>query len=232
MGPNDPSTVQSALPARDDDRSSSGLSDLEAVKEVARARSDIVREIEKRIVGQRAVIDHLITALLARGHCLFIGVPGLAKTLLISTLAEALDLSFQRIQFRKRETSPQRVELARVLSPARLRQLQELVLRVPVADHVVQHAVALSRATRPGPEAPDFVREYVSWGAGPRASQVLILAGKARAILDGRFAVSTDDVRALARPTFEHRLIVNYKAEAEGIKAATLVDRLLAVVRT
>ena len=350
MGPNDPSTVQSALPARDDDRSSSGLSDLEAVKEVARARSDIVREIEKRIVGQRAVIDHLITALLARGHCLFIGVPGLAKTLLISTLAEALDLSFQRIQFTpdlmpadipgtdvleedhatgkrsfrfipgpifanliladeinrtppktqaallqamqerqvtaggrtfslelpflvfatqnpieqegtyplpeaqldrfmfqldvdypsareegeivKRETSPQRVELARVLSPARLRQLQELVLRVPVADHVVQHAVALSRATRPGPDAPDFVREYVSWGAGPRASQVLILAGKARAILDGRFAVSTDDVRALARPTFEHRLIVNYKAEAEGIKAATLVDRLLAVVRT
>jgi MoxR-like ATPase len=320
-------------------------SDLEAVKEVARARAEIVREIEKRIIGQRQVIDHLLTALFARGHCLFVGVPGLAKTLLISTLAETLNLSFQRIQFTpdlmpsditgtdileedhatgrrsfrfikgpifanlvladeinrtppktqaallqsmqeyrvtaggqtyplalpflvfatqnpieqegtyplpeaqldrfmfqvdvdyptdleeqeivKQQTSPVRAELKRVLSPERILELQELVLRVPAADHVVKHAVALARATRPGKDAPPFVNEYVSWGAGPRASQYLVLAGKARAILDGRFVVSTDDVRALARITLQHRLIVNYKAESEGITPAAIVDRLL-----
>jgi MoxR-like ATPase len=323
-------------------------SDLEAVKEVARARAEIVREIEKRIIGQVRVVDHLLTALFARGHSLFVGVPGLAKTLLISTLAETLNLSFQRIQFTpdlmpsditgtdvleadnttgrrsfrfikgplfanlvladeinrtppktqaallqsmqefrvtaggqtyplalpflvfatqnpieqegtyplpeaqldrfmfqidvdypteaeeldivKQQTSPGRVELKRVLSPERILELQELVLRVPAADHVVKYAVALARATRPGPAAPDFVREYVSWGAGPRASQSLILAGKARAILDGRFAVATDDVKALARPTLQHRLIVNYKAEAEGITAASLIERLIETV--
>ena len=326
-----------------------GIGDLEAVKEVARARAEILREIEKRIIGQRDVIDHLLTALFARGHCLFVGVPGLAKTLLISTLAETLNLSFQRIQFTpdlmpsditgtdvleedhatgrrifrfikgpifanlvladeinrtppktqaallqsmqeyrvtaggatyplalpflvfatqnpieqegtyplpeaqldrfmfqvdvdyptdaeeieivKQQTSPQRTELKRVLSPERILELQELVLRVPAADHVVKYAVALARATRPGPQAPDFVREFVSWGAGPRASQYLVLAGKARAILDGRFAVSTDDVRALARPTLEHRLIVNYKAEAEGLTSQALVDRLVDAVK-
>jgi len=325
------------------------VSDLEAVKEVARARAEIVREIEKRIIGQRAVVDQLLTALFARGHCLFVGVPGLAKTLLISTLAETLNLSFQRIQFTpdlmpsditgtdvleedhatgrrsfrfikgplfanlvladeinrtppktqaallqsmqeyrvtaggatyalalpflvfatqnpieqegtyplpeaqldrfmfevdvdypsdleeieivKQQTSPGRAELRRVLSPERIIELQELVLRVPAADHVIKYAVALARATRPGPQAPDVVREFVAWGAGPRASQYLILAGKARAILDGRFAVSTDDVRALARPTLQHRLIVNYKAEAEGMTSAALVDRLLEVVK-
>jgi MoxR-like ATPase len=327
-----------------------GPSDLEAVKEVARARAEILREIEKRIIGQREVIDHLLTALFARGHCLFVGVPGLAKTLLISTLAETLNLSFQRIQFTpdlmpsditgtdvleedhatgrrtfrfikgpifanlvladeinrtppktqaallqsmqeyrvtaggttyplalpflvfatqnpieqegtyplpeaqldrfmfqidvdypsdaeemeivKQVTSPGRMELKRVLSPERIIELQELVLRVPAADHVVRYAVNLARASRPGPQAPDFVREFVSWGAGPRASQYLVLAGKARAILDGRFAVSTDDVRALARPTLEHRLIVNYKAEAEGVSSQSLIDRLVEVVKS
>jgi MoxR-like ATPase len=133
----------------------------------------------------------------------------------------------EEMEIVKQQTSPQRTELRRVLSPERILELQELVLRVPAADHVVKHAVALARATRPGDGAPDFVREYVSWGAGPRASQYLVLAGKARAILDGRFAVSTDDIRALARPTLQHRLIVNYKAEAEGVTPAKLVDRLL-----
>jgi MoxR-like ATPase len=354
MGENDHNAAESALPATDlpdgaRQTPAPRSNDLEAVKEVARARAEILREIEKRIIGQREVIDHLLTALFARGHCLFVGVPGLAKTLLISTLAETLNLSFQRIQFTpdlmpsditgtdileedhatgrrtfrfikgpifanlvladeinrtppktqaallqsmqeyrvtagghtydlslpflvfatqnpieqegtyplpeaqldrfmfqidvdypsdeeevlivRQQTSPQRTELRRVLSPERILELQDLVLRVPAADHVVRHAVALARATRPGPHAPDFVREYVSWGAGPRASQYLVLAGKARAILDGRFAVSTDDVRSLARPTLEHRLIVNYKAEAEGITSQQLVDRLLDVVK-
>src|SRR5688500_7557631 len=308
-----------------------------------------MREIEKRIVGQRGVIDHLLTALFARGHCLFVGVPGLAKTMLISTLAETLNLSFQRIQFTpdlmpsditgtdileedqatgrrsfrfikgpifanlvladeinrtppktqaallqsmqeyrvtaggqtyplplpflvfatqnpveqegtyplpeaqldrfmfqvdvdypsedeeeeivRQQTSDHHPELSRVLSPQRIMQLQDLVRRVPVADHVVKYAVALARSTRPTtPSAPPFIRESVSWGAGPRASQFLILAAKARAILDGRFAVSTEDVAALARPTLQHRLILNYRAEAEGLRAGDLVDRLLAVV--
>jgi MoxR-like ATPase len=322
--------------------------DLEAVAEMARAHDELVAEIEKRIIGQRKVIEQLLIALFSRGHCLFVGVPGLAKTLLISTLAEALNLRFSRIQFTpdlmpaditgtevleedhatgrrafrfiggpvfanlvladeinrtppktqaallqsmqeykvtagghthdlplpflvfatqnpieqegtyplpeaqldrfmfqvdvdypteaeeeeiaRQQTSDYKPELRRVLSPQRIVELQDLVRRVPAADHVVKYAVALARATRPGPDAPAFIREYVSWGAGPRASQYLILAGKARAILDGRFAVSTGDVAALARPTLQHRLILNYRAEAEGLRTGDLVDRLLSVV--
>jgi MoxR-like ATPase len=323
--------------------------DLDAVAELAEAHGQIIREIEKRIIGQRSVIEQLLVALFARGHTLFVGVPGLAKTLLISTLSETLNLSFQRIQFTpdlmpaditgtevleedhttgkrvfkfikgpvfanlvladeinrtppktqaallqsmqeyrvtaggtthelplpflvfatqnpveqegtyplpeaqldrfmfqvdvdypseseeeeivRQQTSDHRPELARVLSPQRIIYLQDLVRRVPAADHVVKYAVALARSTRPtSPGAPQFVRDAVSWGAGPRASQFLILAGKARAILSGRFAVSVEDVRALARPTLQHRLILNYRAEAEGVRAGDIVDRLLSVV--
>jgi MoxR-like ATPase len=324
-------------------------SDLEAVAELADAHKQIVNEIEKRIIGQRRVIDQLLVALFARGHTLFVGVPGLAKTLLISTLAETLNLSFQRIQFTpdlmpsditgtevleedhttgrrifrfikgpvfanlvladeinrtppktqaallqsmqeyrvtaggtthdlplpflvfatqnpieqegtyplpeaqldrfmfqvdvdypseaeeeeivRQQTSDHRPDLSRVLSPQRILQLQDLVRRVPAADHVIKYAVALARATRPtAPNAPAFVRDAISFGAGPRASQFLILGAKARAILDGRFAVSTEDVAALARPTLQHRLILNYRAEAEGQRAGELVDRLVSVV--
>ena len=324
--------------------------DLRAVEEIAAARREIAREIEKRIVGQSAVIDHLLTALFARGHCLFVGVPGLAKTLLISTLAETLNLSFSRVQFTpdlmpsditgtkvlkknhstgkrffrfihgpifanliladeinrtppktqaallqsmqeykvtaggqtyelalpflvfatqnpieqegtyplpeaqldrfmfqvdvtypsemeeeeivRQETSSYAPDLRGVLSPQRILELQELVLRVPAADHVIKYAVALTRRTRPTePSAPEFVRQYVSWGAGPRASKFLILAGKARAILDGRFAVSLEDVRDLARPTLQHRIILNYRAEAEGVRSGDVVERLLAGIR-
>src|SRR5690606_41022074 len=97
------------------------------------------------------------------------------------------------------------------------------------ADHVIKYAVALTRRTRPGEaSAPEFVRQYVSWGAGPRASKYLVLAGKARAILSGRFAVSVEDIQALARPTLQHRIILNYRAEAEGVRSGDIVDRLLA----
>ncbi len=336
--------------------------DLRAVEEIARARADISAEVQKRIVGQTAVVDALLTALFARGHCLFVGVPGLAKTLLISTLAEVLDLKFNRIQFTpdlmpsditgtdvleedqgtgrrafrfihgplfanivladeinrtppktqaallqamqeqrvtaggrthaleapflvfatqnpieqegtyplpeaqldrfmfevdvdypssdeevtivKQSTSAYKPPLKKVLSPARILALQELVLRVPVADHVVRYAVALARASRPPAKngldktapvakvgALDFVREFVSFGAGPRASQYLILAAKARAILDGRPAPTTEDVRALARPVLQHRLIMNFHAEAEGVQTVQLIERLLEVVR-
>jgi MoxR-like ATPase len=275
--------------------------------------------VSRRIVGQAEVIDQMLVALFARGHCLFVGVPGLAKTLLVSTVAEALDLKFSRIQFTpdlmpsditgtdileedpttgkrsfrfipgpvfaqilladeinrtppktqaallqsmqegkvtaagrtwpleppflvfatqnpieqegtyplpeaqldrfmfqidvgypsaeeeleivKRTTGGADQTVTKVLDPARILALQALVRRVPVADHVVEYAVNLARATRPeDPAAPTFVREFLAWGAGPRASQYLVLAGKARALLDGRLTVSREDVRALAPP--------------------------------
>ena len=323
--------------------------DLRAVEEIARARVEIKAEVEKRIIGQQPVIDQLLTSLFARGHCLFVGVPGLAKTLLISTLAEVLDLSFNRIQFTpdlmpsditgtdvleedhasgrrvfrfirgpifanivladeinrtppktqaallqamqegrvsaggqthvlappflvfatqnpieqegtyplpeaqldrfmfqvdvgyptadeevaivKQQTSAYRPITKKVLSPERIMGLQDLVLRVPVADHVVRYAVALVRATRPSESTLPFVKENVAFGAGPRASQFLILGGKAKAILEGRPAASVEDVRALAHPTLQHRIITNFHAEAEGIRPRAIIDRLLESVR-
>ena len=322
--------------------------DLQAVAAIARARAQIAAEIGKRIIGQREVVDHLLTAMFARGHCLFVGAPGLAKTLLISTLADVLNLSFNRIQFTpdlmpsditgtdileedhatgrrffkfikgpifcnvlladeinrtppktqaallqamqehrvsaggqtyelappflvfatqnpieqegtyplpeaqldrfmfqidvdypgaedeveivKSTTSAQRKTLGKVLSPEEIIALQDLVMRVPVADHVVRYAVSLARRSRPADvAAPDFVKEYVAWGAGPRASQYLVLAGKARAILDGRFAVGIEDVKALARPILQHRILPNFHAEAQGVRSTELIDRLLAL---
>ncbi len=324
--------------------------DLAAVHELAEAKRALLGEIGKRIVGQKEVVEALLIALFARGHCLFVGVPGLAKTLLISTVAEALDLSFNRIQFTpdlmpsditgtdvleedhttgrrafrfvkgpifanllladeinrtppktqaallqamqeyrvtaggetypldlpflvfatqnpieqegtyplpeaqldrfmfyvqvaypsaaeeleivRSTTQAARGVLRRILSPGKIRQLQELVLRVPAADHVVKHAVELARLTRPGdPAAPDFVKENVSWGAGPRAGQYLVLGAKSRAILDGRMAAGVEDVRALARHVLVHRVITNFRAESEGVTSAAVVDRLLAHVR-
>ncbi len=324
--------------------------DLEAVRRLADARTRLLGEIEKRIVGQRSVVDHLLVALFARGHGLFVGVPGLAKTLLISTVAEVLHLSFNRIQFTpdlmpsditgtdvleedhttgkrafrfvpgpifanllladevnrtppktqaallqamqeyrvtaggrtyplsppflvfatqnpieqegtyplpeaqldrfmfhvkvdypsaeeeveivRTTTTGARRPLSRLLSPEEITALQELVLRVPAADHVVRHAVELVRLTRPRePGAPDFVRELVEWGAGPRASQYLVLAAKARAVLDGRTAASVEDVRALAQPVLVHRVLTNFRAESDGVTSEQIVARLLEKVR-
>jgi MoxR-like ATPase len=325
-------------------------SDIAAVKALAAAREALLGQIGKRVVGQREVIEHLLIGLFARGHCLFVGVPGLAKTLLISTLADVLDLRFNRIQFtpdlmpsditgtdvleedrttgkrafrfvpgplfanlvladeinrtppktqaallqsmaeyritagghtypleqpflvfatqnpiEQEGTYPlpeaqldrfmffvdvgypsvdEEIEIVRsttsagprevkpVLTPAEIRQLQDLVLRVPVAEHVIRHAVELARRSRPkSPGAPDFIDRYLAWGAGPRASQYLVLAAKARAILGGRFAAEIEDVRAVARPVLRHRLIPNFHAEAEGINSAQIVERLLETVR-
>jgi MoxR-like ATPase len=324
--------------------------DLAAVEALARARKLLLTEIEKRIVGQREVVDHLLVSLFARGHCLFVGVPGLAKTLLISTVAEVLNLSFNRIQFTpdlmpsditgtdvleedhttgrrtfrfvqgplfanliladeinrtppktqaallqamqeyrvtaggqtypldlpflvfatqnpieqegtyplpeaqldrfmfyvnvhypsaeeeveivRSTTVATRRTLDRILSPHEIRDLQELVLRVPVADHVARHAVELVRMTRPtDASSPDFVKELVQWGAGPRASQYLVLGAKARAILDGRMTAAVEDVRALARPVLVHRVLTNFRAESENVSSEQIVDRLLEKVR-
>ncbi len=325
-------------------------SDLHAVQELHEARRVLLAEIEKRIVGQKNVVDSLLVALFARGHCLFVGVPGLAKTLLISTVSDVLDLSFNRIQFTpdlmpsditgtdvleedhttgrrtfrfvrgpifanllladeinrtppktqaallqamqeyrvtaggetypldlpflvfatqnpieqegtyplpeaqldrfmfyvnvsypsaqeeleivRSTTVSSRPPLHRVLSPHKIRELQDLVLRVPAADHVIRYAVELVRRTRPNEAgAPDFVKENVSWGAGPRASQYLILGAKSRAILDGRMAASEEDVRALTRNVLVHRVLTNFRAESEGVSSAQIVDRLVETVK-
>ncbi|NOJ95646.1 MoxR family ATPase [Corallococcus coralloides] len=323
---------------------------MRAVEELAQARNAIVEQIEKRVVGQRDVVEHLLISLFSRGHCLFVGVPGLAKTLLISTLADVLNLSFNRIQFTpdlmpsditgtdileedkttgrrsfrfmqgplfaniiladevnrtppktqaallqamqeyrvtaggrtyplelpflvfatqnpieqegtyplpeaqldrfmflvdvgyptaeeevqivKSTTAGAPPKLEKILSPERILALQELVRRVPVPDHVVRYAVDLVRHTRPKEAgAPDFVAKNVSWGAGPRASQYLVLASKARAILNGRFVATVEDVRALARPVLRHRVLPNFTAESDGITSVKLIDQLLTVVK-
>ncbi len=320
--------------------------DLAQVQALARAREQIAGEIGKRVIGQNDVIDHLLIALFARGHGLFVGVPGLAKTLLISTLADVLNLSFNRIQFTpdlmpsditgtdileedvttgkrafrfvpgpvfaniiladeinrtppktqaallqsmaeyrvtaggrtypldmpylvfatqnpieqegtyplpeaqldrfmfmidvgypsqeeevaivKATTGASRPTLAKVLSPETIRELQELILRVPAADHVVRAAVELVRRSRPAEaSAPTIVREFVQWGAGPRASQSLVLASKARAVLHGRTAASIEDLQALARPIMRHRIVTNFHAESEGVTSVSVVDELV-----
>ncbi|HEY8427541.1 MAG TPA: MoxR family ATPase [Sandaracinaceae bacterium] len=324
--------------------------DVARVERLAAARRAIVEQIKKRIVGQDEVIELMLVCLFARGHGLFVGVPGLAKTLLITTLAEVLSLRSNRIQFTpdlmpsditgtdvleedpksgerrfrfvpgpvfthvlladeinrtppktqaallqamaegrvtaggktypleppylvfatqnpieqegtyplpeaqldrflfqidvgypseeeeieivRRTTAPLGAPPEPVLDRAAILALQDLVPRVPVAPHVAEHAVALVRATRPdAPTAPATVKSYVSFGAGPRASQALVLGAKARAVLDGRFAAEIEDVRALAHPVLRHRIVASFRAEAEGVKAADVIASVLEAVR-
>ena len=125
------------------------------------------------------------------------------------------------------------LSVERVMKAADVIALQDIVRRVPCADHVAHYAMRLCRTTRRGQgDAPKFVEDYLAWGAGPRASQNLVLAGKARAILNGRFHVSIEDIRAVAHPVLRHRLITNFNAEADGIRADEIVDRLLSEVPT
>jgi MoxR-like ATPase len=139
----------------------------------------------------------------------------------------------EEYQIVKNTTGAQMPPLTKVLSPEQILSLQELVRRVPVPDHVVRYAVELVRHTRPKePGAKDFVAKNVSWGAGPRASQYLVLGAKARAILDGRYAATVEDIRALARPVLRHRVLPNFHAESEGITSVRLVDQLLEAVKT
>jgi MoxR-like ATPase len=320
-------------------------SDVERAHELARAKTRLVAEIKRRIVGQDEVIELLLIALFARGHGLFVGVPGLAKTLLITTLAEALSLRSNRVQFTpdlmptditgtdvleedaatgerrfrfvqgpiftnvlladeinrtppktqaallqamaegrvtaggktypletpyavfatqnpieqegtyplpeaqldrflfqidvgypsardeleivKRTTAPHDDAPNAVLTRPEILALQDLVPRVPVADHVVETAVALVRKTRPDdPSSTARVRELVAFGAGPRASQALVLGAKARAVLDGRFAAEVEDVHALALPVLRHRIVPSFRAEAEGVRASDLVSEI------
>jgi MoxR-like ATPase len=321
--------------------------DIQAMEKLSAAYRSIRGELGKIIVGQQAVVEQLMIAIFAQGHVLLEGVPGLAKTLMVSTLARTLNLSFNRIQFTPdlmpsdiigteviqedkasgtrqfrflkgpifaniiladeinrtppktqaalleamqekqvtiggvrntlpapffvlatqnpieqegtyslpeaqqdrfmfkvfvkypsydeeyliaaSTTSQHTAEIKPVLNDADILALQHLVRRVPVAAHVIHYALRLVRATRVlENDAPAFVKESVSWGAGPRGVQYLLLGGKARAVLEGRGHVTTDDIRAVARPVLRHRVITNFNAESQGITSDVVIDRLMA----
>ncbi|MFQ5429261.1 MAG: AAA family ATPase [Phycisphaerae bacterium] len=319
---------------------------IEAIETLAASRERILGELRKVIVGQTEVVDQLLVCLFARGHCILEGVPGLAKTRAISSLARTLSLSFNRIQFTPdlmpsditgteiieedkstgtrqlrfvqgpvfanvvladeinrtppktqaalleamqenqvtaagfthklpqpffvlatqnpieqegtyplpeaqldrfmfkvlvdypseeeelriigMTTSPEAEDLSRVFSGPDILALQEVVRRVPCAEHVMRYAMRLVRSSRPhGAGVPQFISDFVSWGAGPRASQNLVIAAKAMAILDGRFCVSIEDIRAVAHPVLRHRLVTNFNAEVDGVTSDQIVDWLL-----
>ena len=324
--------------------------DLAQVEEMGRKRSEIISEIKKVIVGQDTAIEEILIALFCRGHCLLVGVPGLAKTLLISTLAGIMELKFNRVQFtpdlmpsditgtdvleeavgsRQRtfrfikgpifanilladeinRTPPktqaallqamqeykvtaggvthhldlpffvlatqnpieqegtyplpeaqldrfmfnidinypspeQEMEIVasttcsyqpvldKVIHADKILEMQNLVRKVPASSHVIGYAVRLVRSSRPKEaEALPFVKEWTEWGAGPRASQHLILAAKARAVMHGRYVASVEDVKPVVPPILKHRIIVNFKAQAEGISSLDIIDRLMHEVK-
>jgi len=331
------------------DKTQGRTDDVATVEKLANAYQQIRSELGQVIVGQEAVVEQLLVVLFSRGHCILEGVPGLAKTLLVSTLARILSLSFSRIQFTpdlmpsditgtevieedrgtgsrslrfvkgpvfanivladeinrtppktqaalleamqenqvtaagfphklpkpfcvlatqnpieqegtyplpeaqldrfmfkvhvdypseeeevqivRMTTAPQEVDLERTLTARDILALQDIVRRVPCADHVIRYATKMTRLTRVDKgDVPQFIKDYVAWGAGPRASQNLVLTGKARAILKGRYYVSTEDIRAVAHPVLRHRVLTNFNAEADGVRSDDLVDQLIAAV--
>jgi MoxR-like ATPase len=324
--------------------------DPQAIARLNESYTHLRQELAKVVVGQQEVVEQLLISLFAGGHCLLVGVPGLAKTLLVRTLAEALSLAFNRIQFTpdlmpaditgteviqhdresgdrlfrfmpgpvfanvvladeinrtppktqaalleamqerqvtaggqrhplpqpffvlatqnpieqegtyplpeaqldrfmfevlvdypaedeelaivKQTTSDYVPRVTPTLTAEQIQEYAHLVRRVPVADHLVRYALQLARQTRVGrPEATEMVTKYVTWGAGPRASQYLILAAKARAALEGRFFASSDDIAAVAPPVLRHRIITNFNAEADGVTPDAIVEHLLAATK-
>jgi MoxR-like ATPase len=313
--------------------------DVEAADALRQSFEKLRSEIAKVVVGQEEVVKLVLTAIFCQGHSLLVGVPGLAKTLLVQTIAKSLDLQFKRIQFTpdlmpsdivgaetmdkernfhfvrgpifanivladeinrtppktqaalleamqeynvtiagvrydlprpffvlatqnpieqegtyplpeaqldrfmfnilldypsyqqevdivKNTTADELPEVAKVLTGDEITYFQHLVRRVPVADNVVEYAVKLSQATRPGLQGSAVSNEYLEWGAGPRASQYLVLGAKCNAIVNGKYSPDIEDVRAVARPVLRHRIVRNFKAEAEGMTVDKLIDRL------
>ena len=319
--------------------------DLQLLEKLDDVKSRFFSEIAKSIIGQKDVLNHILIALLCKGHTLIVGVPGLAKTLMIKSMADLLDLNFSRIQFTpdlmpsditgtevieedqttgkrsfrffkgpvfgniiladeinrtppktqaalleamqetkvtaagntydleepffvlatqnpieqegtyplpeaqldrfmfnilidyptheeevsivKVTTAHKESKLNQVISREEILKFQDLVRRVPVADNVIEYAVNLVSATRPGENAQDFINEWVDWGAGPRASQFLILGAKAKAILDGRPTADIDDVKSLSLPVLRHRVLPNFNAEAEGVSVDDIISKLI-----
>ncbi|RME83540.1 MAG: MoxR family ATPase [Planctomycetota bacterium] len=317
---------------------------LETLERFKKRQEQILGEVKKVIVGQEEVLEQVFAAIFSRGHCLLVGVPGLAKTLLVNTIAKTMALSFKRIQFTpdlmpsditgtnvieeqngKREYRfvegplfahiiladeinrtppktqaallecmqerqvtvgkttyplpkpffviatqnpieqegtyplpeaqqdrfmfsihvdyPNREEEEKILETTtgehhykvrplirgeEVLELQKVIGRVPVAKHIIRYAASLVRATRPkSSEAPDFVKEFVEWGAGPRAGQYLIFAAKAFAAMDGRINVSISDIKKAAVPVLRHRIAVNFQAQAEGLGTVEIIQKLL-----
>jgi len=319
--------------------------DLQLLEKLTDFQNRFFNEIGKSIIGQKDVLDHILIALLCKGHTLIIGVPGLAKTLMIKSMADMLDLTFSRIQFtpdlmpsditgtevlEEDQTSGKRAfrffkgpifgniiladeinrtppktqaalleamqehkvtaagntydleepffvlatqnpieqegtyplpeaqldrfmfnilidypsrkdeisivqtttnvtdtSLNKVISREEILEYQGLVRRVPVAENVIEYAVDLVNATRPGENSKDFINEWIDWGAGPRASQYLILGAKAKAVLNSRPTAEIDDVKALALPVLRHRVLPNFNAEAEGMKVNDILKKLI-----
>jgi MoxR-like ATPase len=323
--------------------------DVAAIERLNDGYRRLIAQVSKVIVGQQRVLEELLIAVFARGHCLLVGVPGLAKTLMIRTLADSMNLSFSRVQFtpdlmpsditgtellqedkatgqrffkflhgplfanvvladevnrtppktqaalleamQERQvtvggtrhtlpdpffvlatqnpieqegtyplpeaqqdrfmfnimvgypeeedeyrivemtTASERPSVDRVLSATDILEMQDIVRKVPVAPYVIRYAMKFTRLTRKDQgNVPDFVKQYVTWGAGPRASQFLVLGAKARAVLHGRYYVSCEDIRAVAAPVLRHRIITNFNAEAEGIKPDDIVRRLAEMI--
>ncbi len=319
--------------------------DVELAEKLSAKIKQVKSEIAKRIIGQEDIIDQLLISLFARGHCLLVGVPGLAKTLLIKTVSEVMDLKFSRIQFtpdlmpsditgteiieedqltKKRDfkfisgpifaniiladeinrtppktqaalleamqehkvtaagttyqlpepffvlatqnpieqegtyplpeaqldrfmfnlwleypsfdeeikivettTSQYNAKIEKIISAEEIIEFQELVLKVPVADNVIDFAVKTANMTRPtNGNSPQFVKDWITWGAGPRASQYLTLAAKTRAIMQSRFTPNIDDVRVAMLPVLRHRIITNFSAEAEGITSVEVIKKI------
>jgi MoxR-like ATPase len=314
--------------------------DVEAADALAARYRQLRQEIARIVVGQDDVVRLVLTAIFCQGHSLLVGVPGLAKTLLVQTIAGALELQFKRIQFTpdlmpsdivgaetldkernfqfvkgpvfanivladeinrtppktqaalleamqeyavtisgqrhalprpffvlatqnpieqegtyplpeaqldrfmfnillsypsyeqevsivKNTTGDQAVQAAKVLSGDEIADIQHLVRRVPVADNVVAYAVQLTQATRPGPEGTSAANNYLEWGAGPRASQFLVLGAKCHALINGKYSPDIEDVQAMAKPVLRHRIIRNFKAEAEGITVDDIIGKLI-----
>ncbi|HRE74707.1 MAG TPA: MoxR family ATPase [Flavobacteriales bacterium] len=314
-------------------------SDVEAVNAFVEKYKILHKEIGKVIVGQEQVVDEVLISIFSKGHCLLVGVPGLAKTLLVNTIADALGLSFNRIQFTpdlmpsdiigsaildetsnfikgplfaniiladeinrtppktqsalleamqekaitasgkrykldepffvlatqnpieqegtyplpeaqldrfmfniwvdypkfeeelaivRNTTSDMKVKLEKVLSSEEILYFQDLIRRIPVADNVLEYAVKLSSKTRPNtPGATDIVNKYLSWGAGPRASQYLVVGAKCHAAVKGKYSPDIEDVQAVAMPILRHRIVRNYMAEAEGYSIEKIIKSLL-----
>ena len=343
------SSEQPTAPPQPAQRTAAPALDPDKIAQVRRACEQIYGEIAKVIIGQREIVEQMLTAMLCRGHCLVVGVPGLAKTLMVRTVAQVLQLAFKRIQFTPdlmpsdiigtdvleedpatrqrsfkfikgpifanivladeinrtppktqaalleamqeyrvtaggttfdlplpffvlatqnpieqegtyplpeaqldrfmfeilidypdedsekqiaRTTTRDQEEQLRVVMGARaILQLQAIVRQMPVSEHLVTYTTRLVRASRPrNPDAPQFIKDWVSWGAGPRACQYLILGAKARAILGGRLNVSCDDVRAMVPPVLRHRIFTNFNADAEGVTAEDISQRLLKTI--
>ena len=325
-------------------------SDVQTIENLSETRAKIINEIHKVIVGQDKVIEYFLISLFANGHCLLVGVPGLAKTLLISTISQVLDLKFSRIQFTpdlmpsditgtdiltedkttgKRAfqfvkgpifaniiladeinrtppktqsalleamqernvtagnhtfplappffvlatqnpieqegtyplpeaqldrfifhididypsyeeekqiaeitTSREFEAIQKIVSGEEITKLQKFIFKIPVPEHILETAVNLARSSRPNYEdSPDFVKNWVNWGAGPRASQYLVLASKTRAALNGRTVPSMEDIEFVATPILQHRILLNFAAEAEGITSKDVIQKLLERVK-